>query len=111
MNDEGSLSWNWDELQKLAYGSLGMKPNEFWELIPSEFLLMVDAFNEAEERKWDNYQHILAWHAANIMNAAGNLKRPVSIDQLLNKKKKAQKMDKEIQKQKLNELKKQFGFD
>lgn len=88
-----------------------MKPDEFWNLIPSEFLLLVDSHNEAEEKKWESYQQILAWHAANIMNASGNLKRPVSVEKLIGKKKKTKKMDKEIQKKKLDELKKTFGFN
>jgi hypothetical protein len=45
------------------------------------------------------------------MNASGNLKRPVSVEKLLGKKKPKKKpLDKETQRKELDRLKEQFGF-
>jgi hypothetical protein len=48
------------------------------------------------------------------MNASGNLKRPVSVEKLLGKKKPNKKtnkkLDKETQRKELDRLKEQFGF-
>lgn len=98
-------------MQKFAYGTLGLKPGEFWELTPREFRLMADGFAEEEKRRFENLHHLLAWHAANVMNASGNLKRPVSVEKLLGKKsrKQGKTLTPEEQKAELERLKKLFG--
>jgi Phage tail assembly chaperone protein, TAC len=91
--------------------TLGIKPDEFWSMIPREFFLLVEAYNEEVEREFEVYQHLLAWHAANIMNASGNLKRSVTVDKLLGKnKKKKVSLSREEQKKKLEDLKRKFGY-
>lgn len=106
---------DWDEIQKLAYGKLGLLPNEFWELTPSEFHLMLEGRVEDEERFWENLQYLAAWHAANIMNASGNLKKRIkNPEELLGKKNKETKRGPkyktpEEKKKELEELKRKFG--
>jgi hypothetical protein len=72
---------------------------------------MTEAHAEEQEFFWENIQYLFAWHAANVMNASGNLKRPVSVEKLLGKKKaKKQQKNKEEQRKELERLKKEFGF-
>ena len=87
-------------------------PEEFWKLTPSEFVLMLESHTQEEERFWDNLHHLLAWHAANVMNACGHLKKPVDVDKLLGSKKKDKKKHKteKDKKQELERLKNEFGF-
>jgi hypothetical protein len=91
--------------------TLGIKPDEFWSMIPREFYLLVESYNAEVEREFEVYQHLLAWHAANIMNASGNLKRSVTVDKLLGKnKKKKVSLSREEQKKQLEDLKRKFGY-
>jgi hypothetical protein len=91
--------------------TLGIKPDEFWSMIPREFYLLVESYNAEMEREFEVYQHLLAWHAANIMNASGNLKRSVTVDKLLGKnKKKKLSLNREEQKKQLEDLKRKFGY-
>jgi hypothetical protein len=91
--------------------TLGIKPDEFWSMIPREFFLLVESYNAEVEREFEVYQHLLAWHAANIMNASGNLKRSVTVDKLLGKnKKKKVSLSREEQKKQLEDLKRKFGY-
>jgi hypothetical protein len=91
--------------------TLGIKPDEFWSMIPREFFLLVESYNAEMEREFEVYQHLLAWHAANIMNASGNLKRSVTVDKLLGKnKKKKVSLSREEQKKQLEDLKRKFGY-
>ena len=62
---------------------LGLKPGEFWLTTPREFACMQRGFQKVQEMQMQQ----IAWHAANIMNASGNLKHPVGVDELLGKKK------------------------
>lgn len=71
---------------------------------------MVDGFSENEERKFKNNRLLLAWTAANIMNACGqNLKNPISVEDLMDEKQSKKEMTKEEQRKKLDEIKKAFG--
>lgn len=91
--------------------TLGIKPDEFWSMIPREFFFLVESYNAEVEREFEVYQHLLAWHAANIMNASGNLKRSVTVDKLLGKnKKKKVSLSREEQKKQLEDLKRKFGY-
>ena len=38
-------------MQKIAYGRLGLKPKEFWELQPKDIMIMIDGFEEQREYK------------------------------------------------------------
>ena len=100
-------------MQRLAFGTLGLLPNDFWKLTPSEFVLMLEAHAQEQERYWDTLHHLLAWHAANIMNACGHLKNPVDVDKLLGNKKKGKRKHKteEDKKQELERIKREFGFE
>lgn len=94
-----------------------MLPDEFWKLTPSEFNLMLEGKLEDEERYWENLRYLTAWHAANIMNACGNLKKKIkNPEELLGKKNKGEKAEKkpltaEEKRKKLDDLKKSFGFE
>ena len=38
-------------MQKISYGFLGLKPNEFWELKPKDIILMYEGFQMKREYK------------------------------------------------------------
>jgi hypothetical protein len=78
----------------LAFGPLGLKPDEFWKLTPNEIFEMAEGYQE----RVDTQMHLLAWHAANIMNI--HLKKKVTVNKLLGKEKKMSQVeiDKEIDK-------------
>lgn len=82
---------------------LGLKPDEFWRLSLAEFNDMVEGYNLRTERE----MHLLAWHAANIMNV--HLKRKVTVKKLLGKGKIMTFESKEQQFNKLMDLLKQKG--
>lgn len=81
---------------------IGFKPSEFWALTPREFA----ACNEGYQVRQSNQMRMLAWHAANVMNASGNLRHPVGVEELLGEKRKPV-----MDKQGFQELKKRLGFD
>lgn len=64
-----------------------LKPSEFWVLTPVEFSLLVEARSEKDNQNWDVFHQFLAWHASNVMNASGNLKKQITPEKLLSKKK------------------------
>lgn len=78
-----------------SYGLLRLRPWEIGRCTPAELAAMLEAAQEQEERTVE----LLAWHCANLMNASGNLKQPVTVASLLNRptlamrKKKAMKDD------------------
>jgi len=43
-------------MQKFAYGFLKLKPNEFWDLIPQEYRLMQEGFEQ--QREYDFGLHV-----------------------------------------------------
>ena len=45
------MEWDWYEVQKLSFGFLGLKPNEFWELQPKDIILMNEGFQMKQEQK------------------------------------------------------------
>ncbi|SHE66148.1 hypothetical protein SAMN05444392_102271 [Seinonella peptonophila] len=55
---------------------------------------MVEARSEKENERWETIQHMLAWHASNIMTATSGKK--VTPDKLLGKKQKENKESKKI---------------
>lgn len=86
-------------MQKVAFGKLGLLPDEFWGLSPYEFHLMLKGKVEDEERYFEFLENL----AVNIMNSKF-LNKPAK----LSKKNKSHKKDKK--KKSLDELKQQFGF-
>jgi hypothetical protein len=75
---------------------------------------MADAFEKEETRKTEQMHHLAAWVSANIMNASGNLKKPVSVEKLLGKKgqrnrKIGETLSPEEKKRRLEALKAKFG--
>lgn len=113
-----SEPWNWDGLTKRAFQLFGTDYEMFWELTPSEFFLLSDAQQEEEERFWDGIQELAAWHAVHIMNASGNLKKPIKDHKSLignkgrNKtatKSSPKKMSPDDKRKELERLKERFG--
>lgn len=51
---------------------------------------MIEAVTKEEVRFWEMEYEKTAWLSSNIMNASGNLKKPIDVDMLLGRKKKAQ---------------------
>jgi len=60
---------------------LRLRPWEVGRCTPAELTAMLEAARDQE----DQTVELLAWHCANLMNASGNLKQPVSVAQLLNR--------------------------
>lgn len=73
---------------------------------------MTEAYSKEEARRIEMDYERTAWLAANIMNASGNMKKLVTADDLLGRKKKANEQrfsSKEEREKALNELLKKFG--
>jgi len=68
-----------------------LKPDEFWRLTPAELNEMAEGYQE----RMDQQMHLLAWHAANIMNV--HLKRKVTVKKLLGKERVMTREEREIQ--------------
>lgn len=49
-------------MERLAYGLLELKPDEFFELTPREFELMLEGFKDRERRKASYLRWLLAPH-------------------------------------------------
>lgn len=81
-------------------------PNQFWELTPKEFSIMVRQYKIKEHNK----RLLLCWQVANIMNAAGNYKPKITVDKLLEnlEGKKVVKKTKEEIKEEKEYLKEKF---
>lgn len=59
------------EAETIAYGELGLTPDEFGELCPAEFRAMVRGARKREEREWQR----LAWQTAHQLNISGKSTR------------------------------------
>ena len=46
-----------------------MRPDDFWQLTPAEFKIIVDGFHKAQRHK-ANESLYLAWHVAKLIRAA-----------------------------------------
>ena len=67
-------------------------PRDFWPLTPFEALALIEGGASREEREWER----VAFLAANLMNIEGkSLKRPVTADQLLGRKREVKVIDPE----------------
>jgi hypothetical protein len=83
----------------VAFGKLGLLPDDFWNLTPFEYQLMLQGRLEDEERYFEFLQNL----AVGVMNSKF-LKKPI-------KPPKQKQTNKKTKKQKsLDELKQQFGF-
>jgi Phage tail assembly chaperone protein, TAC len=83
----------------VAFGKLGLLPDDFWNLTPFEYQLMLQGRLEDEERYFEFLQNL----AVGVMNSKF-LKKPI-------KPLKQKQTNKKTKKQKsLDELKQQFGF-
>ncbi|WP_264672930.1 phage tail assembly chaperone [Heliophilum fasciatum] len=98
-------------MKKAAFRSLRITPDEFWNLTLDELLTMLEAVHEKERELQEAEYNRTAWLAANLMNASGNLKRPVTPDLLLGKQTEYKRIDREEQLQTLEKLQKQFNKD
>lgn len=70
-----------EEITPAAYGLLGLLPWEIGRCTTAELAAMLEA---AMDRQ-DEMVELLAWHCANLMNASGNLKQPMTVVRLLNR--------------------------
>jgi hypothetical protein len=67
----------------MAYECLELLPEQFWQLTPREFDLMMKGHDHREDLKLER----TAWALCQLLNATGNFKRLVSIDDLIVRKK------------------------
>ncbi|WP_279287053.1 phage tail assembly chaperone [Heliobacterium chlorum] len=95
-------------MKKIAYGSLCLLPDQFWSLTLVELMELVESRIEYEQQHQEAEYHRTAWLACHIMNASGNLKRPVTPDKLLGKFTDAKRVDRIDQLNTLEELKQKF---
>jgi hypothetical protein len=91
---------------KIPYDSL-------MEMDLTALVVVLKAEIDKEYKEFDTKMRQLSWQTALIMNASGNLKRPVKPDKLYNPKetdKKAKKENKRNIEMDRDELKKTFGL-
>lgn len=101
----------WAEVKKLAYGPLGLKPAEFWELTMTELVEMAEAHSENLQNRQEADYYRTAWLAANLMNSTGNYKQHLTPDKLLGKNKtdQAKLITVEERERQFNELLEKFN--
>jgi hypothetical protein len=73
--------WDWEEMQKIAYGQMGLKPDEFWNMSPREFVLMLRGYKEKQEREFDLWA-LSAYYSTNSMF----WKKPITLNAIMGKK-------------------------
>ncbi|WP_235910963.1 hypothetical protein [Heliobacterium mobile] len=74
----------------------------------AELLDIVEARFSYEKQRQEADYHRTAWLACHIMNASGNLKRPVTPDKLLGKSPDNKRVERKEQLKALNDLKNKF---
>lgn len=72
----------------MAYGQLGLHPWELLRYTPGQIKAALKGFSEGKKAE----RHLVAWAVANLMNATGNFKKPVTIESLTGEK--SQKQEK-----------------
>jgi len=72
-------------MQRVAYGILGLRPPEFWELTPKQYLLMIEGHEKKDESVWNKIAQLASW------NTAPHLKNPVTPEKLLNPRKESKR--------------------
>ncbi|MBC9786295.1 phage tail assembly chaperone [Heliobacterium chlorum] len=100
---------DWTLLRQAAFGSLRITSIEFWQLTLAELLDMLEAVHENESKRQEAEYLRTAWLAANLMNATGNVKRPVTPDMLLGKEVAAKRVPRTDQIRTLEELQREFN--
>jgi hypothetical protein len=70
---------------------------------------MIEAHADEKARQFEADHKLTAWLAMQIMNTQGTLKRPVTLDKMLGKKKRVKKQTTENRDRMLTELLKKFG--
>ncbi|MTV51037.1 phage tail assembly chaperone [Heliobacillus mobilis] len=73
----------WKQVKETAFGVLKLRPTEMWGLTLMELIEMAEARNKETVTHYELSYRRTAWLAANLMNAAGTLKQPVTVDLLL----------------------------
>lgn len=71
-------------------------------------LEVIEAHADEKVRQFEADHKLTAWLAMQIMNTQGTLKRPVTLDKLLGKKKAAKKQTTENREKAFNDLLKKF---
>ena len=95
-------------MQKIGYGALNLKPDEFWDLTFAEFNLMVEGYKWREEREWERTAQLAAWLLS------PHTKKKITADKLLGKDKRKHKRKRVSPKEKakiMEGLEKDLGLD
>ncbi|OLO40319.1 hypothetical protein BTR23_07470 [Alkalihalophilus pseudofirmus] len=48
-------------MQKVAYGYLQLKPDEFWRLTMKDYILLVEGYEMREKRELERMSQLAAW--------------------------------------------------
>lgn len=91
-------SFDWDERKRWAFGTLRLKPDEFWNLTMNELLEMIEGYVHEQSRQDDAENQRLSWLASHLMNSTGNYKKriqPTDLYEPLAKQKEKQEKRKE----------------
>ncbi|WP_155477177.1 hypothetical protein [Heliobacterium mobile] len=70
-------------MKETAFGVLQIRPAEMWGLTLIELIEMAEARSKEKVTHYEFAYRRTAWLAANLMNATGTLKQPVTVDLLL----------------------------
>jgi len=70
---------------------MGMPEHEFWHTTPKAFGLKVEGWMKGRESD----QRLLAWAVATVLNGCGRLRRPVTVDDLLDRRNEAREAKEE----------------
>ena len=70
-----------DRLLPLALGQIGLEYDYFMSLTPKLWKLLAKGYQQKEMER----TRLFAWSIAHLMNASGNMKKPITIDDLLPK--------------------------
>ncbi|MTV50091.1 phage tail assembly chaperone [Heliobacillus mobilis] len=73
----------WQQVKETAFGVLQIRPAEMWGLTLIELIEMAEARSKEKVTHYEFAYRRTAWLAANLMNATGTLKQPVTVDLLL----------------------------
>lgn len=73
--------WSWEDTFDMAYGPLNLHPDQFWDLIPYEYNLLIKGYYYRVDREMDR----TAWVTANMINGmpAFGKKTAITAKQLL----------------------------
>ncbi|WP_179865958.1 phage tail assembly chaperone [Bacillus pseudomycoides] len=103
-------------MKRWGFGTLKLKPNEFWSLTIWELIEMMRYHNEEEAQKLEREEYRIAWQTSLLMNATGNYKRAITPEKLLGldkdgdkKKESTEKVNIEEKNEKLSGLKAKFN--